>query len=215
MLAAITGKTSLTAPRDYVEELFDTYATKFESFLVDKLEYKAPRIVAEMIIRDSKLDSLGSIIDLGCGTGLFGLEIKEFCEYLEGVDLSEKMLVESNKKSVYDNLIKQDIIEYLMNERLNFDYYILTDVFIYIGDLSHVFELIKSRNKKGGKLAFSTEHYDGDGFFLELSGRYSHSKKYIDGLCEKFGYELSRFEKHALRKEKNQYIQGGLYLLNF
>ena len=81
--------------------------------------------------------------------------------------------------------------------------------------LSEIFRLIKFRNKKGGRLVFSTEEYDGDGFFLEQSGRYSHSKKYIEGLCEKFGYELYHFQTQALRKEKNQYISGGLYILEF
>jgi predicted TPR repeat methyltransferase len=215
LLAALTGETTATAPRDYVEKLFDNYAAKFEKYLVKNLEYKIPSLIAEMIIKNSKIDLLGSIMDLGCGTGLLGAEIKQFCEYLEGIDLSEKMLDKAKGKNVYDKLIKQDIVAYLSNESLNFDYFISTDVFIYIGDLSDVFRLIKSRNKTGGKLAFSTEDYDGDGFFLEQSGRYSHSKKYIEGLCKKFGYKLRHFETQVLRKEKNQYISGGLYLLDF
>ncbi len=215
MLAALTGETTATAPRDYVEGLFDNYAAKFESSLVHNLEYKTPRIIAEMIIKDSKSDLLGSITDLGCGTGLFGPEIKKYCEHLEGVDLSEKMLDEAKKKGIYDKLIKDDILAYLSNASLNFDYFVSTDVFVYIGDLSDIFRLIKSRNKMGGKLAFSTEDYDGDSFFLERSGRYSHSKKYIAGLCKKFGYELRHFETQALRKEKKHYIRGGLYILDF
>ena len=215
MLAACTGDVTATAPRDYVEELFDSYAAKFESSLVDNLEYKIPRLIAEMITRDSKFDLLGSIIDLGCGTGLFGMEIKQFCGHLEGIDLSEKMLDEAKGKCVYNKLIKQDIITYLSNENLNFDYFIATDVFVYIGDLRDVFRLIKSRNKTGGKLAFSTEDYDGDGFFLEQSGRYSHSKTYIESLCKNFGYELRHFETQPLRKDKTQFITGGLYLLDF
>ena len=98
---------------------------------------------------------------------------------------------------------------------MNFDYFIATDVFVYVGDLSDVLHLIKFRNKTGGKLVFSTEHYDGDGFFLEQSGRYSHSKPYIESLCERFGYKLRHFETQPLRKEKNQFITGGLYLLDF
>ena len=215
MLAALIGETTATAPRDYVESLFDNYAAKFESSLVDNLEYRIPKVIAEMIIKDSKFDLLGSIMDLGCGTGLFGVEIKQFCEHLEGIDLSEKMLVEAKKKDIYNKLIKEDILAYLSNASLNFDYFVSTDVFVYIGDLSDTFRLIKSRNKTGGKLAFSTEDYDGEGFFLEQSGRYSHSKKYIEGLCKKFGYELRHFETQALRKEKNQYISGGLYILDF
>jgi predicted TPR repeat methyltransferase len=215
MLAALTGETTTTAPRDYVEGLFDNYAAKFESSLVDNLEYKTPRVIAEMIIKDSKSDLLGSIMDLGCGTGLFGLEIKPFCQRLEGIDLSEKMLEEAKRKDIYNKLIKEDILAYLSNAILNFDYFVSTDVFVYIGDLSDIFRLIKSRNKMGGKLAFSTEDYDGDSFFLERSGRYSHSKKYIAGLCKKFGYELRHFEIQALRKEGNRYISGGLYILDF
>jgi len=215
MLAALTGETTATAPRDYVEKLFDNYAAKFEGSLVDTLEYEIPRVITEMIIKDSKFDSLDSIVDLGCGTGLFGAEIKQFCNYLEGVDLSEKMLDVAKKKNIYNKLIKQDILAYLSNASLNFNYFVSTDVFVYIGDLSDIFRLIKSRNKTGGKLAFSTEHYDGDGFFLEQSGRYSHSKKYIESLCKTFGYELRHFETQALRKDKNQYISGGLYLLDF
>ena len=125
------------------------------------------------------------------------------------------MLAKAKGKNVYNKLIKQDIVAYLSNESLNFDYFISTDVFIYIGDLYDVFRLIKSRNKTGGKLAFSTEDYDGDGFFLEQSGRYSHSKKYIESLCKTFGYELRHFEIQTLRKDKNQYISGGFYLLDF
>jgi predicted TPR repeat methyltransferase len=215
MLAALSGEITATAPRDYVEGLFDNYADKFEISLVDNLEYKSPRVIAEMIIKDSEFDLLGSIMDLGCGTGLFGVEIKQFCEHLEGIDLSGKMLDKAKEKNVYNKLIKKDIIDYLSTESLNFDYFISTDVFVYVGDLYEVFRLIKFRNKTGGKLAFSTEDYDGDGFFLEQSGRYSHSKKYIESLCKTFGFDLRHFETQALRKEKNQYISGGFYLLDF
>ena len=215
MLAALTGITTATAPRDYVEGLFDDYAAKFESSLVENLEYNMPSVISKMIIKDSDLDLLGSILDLGCGTGLLGSEIKQFCTRLEGIDLSGKMLDIAKKKDIYNKLTKQDILVFLSNARLNFDYFTATDVFIYIGDLTDVFRLIKSRNEKGGKLAFSTEDYDGDGFFLEKSGRYSHSKKYIENLCENFDYNLRHFETQNLRKEKNQYIRGGLYLLDF
>ena len=77
------------------------------------------------------------------------------------------------------------------------------------------FHPIKSRNKSKGKFVFSTEHTDRDGFFLEQTGRYSHSKKYIESLCVKFGYKLSHIETIKLRKEKGKFIIGGLYLIDF
>ena len=215
MLAALTGKTTSTAPQEYVESLFDNYALRFESSLVSNLEYKIPKILTEIIIEDSKTNSLGSIIDLGCGTGLFGEEIKKFCDSIIGIDLSKRMLDQAKKKNIYNELIKEDIVTYLSNNYFDFDYFISLDVFIYVGDLSNIFKLIKSRNKKSGKLAFSVENYDGESFFLERSGRYSHSKTYIENLCDKFGYSISYFKELDLRKEKNKYISGALYILEF
>ena len=215
MLAAVTGETTATAPRYYVEELFDEYAAKFENSLVEVLDYKIPKIVADIMKDYEGHGSLGAVLDLGCGTGLFGEEIRQHCDYLEGVDLSGKMLSEARRKNVYDKLIREDIVDFISEKSLNFDYFVSTDVFVYIGDLSDLFQLIKSRNKKSGKLVFSTENHNGEGFFLEKSGRYSHSKGYIEGLCGEFGYGVRHFETHRIRKDKQRYIMGGLYVLEF
>ena len=77
LLAALTGEITATAPRDYVEGLFDNYAAKFENTLVNNLEYKISKVIAEILKKDSKFDLLCSIMDLGCGTGLFGMEVKQ------------------------------------------------------------------------------------------------------------------------------------------
>ena len=215
LIAALTGSTTDSAPRAYVESLFDDYACKFDNSLVGKLDYKIPKTLAQIILANTTGHSLGSILDLGCGTGLAGVELKGSSQNLEGIDLSSSMLEEARKKNAYDRLIHTDLIEYLSTADLDFDYFVSTDVFIYVGELSDVFRLIKSRNKCAGKLAFSTEHTEKEGFFLETSGRYSHSKRYIEELCEKFEYRILHFSTTNLRKEKNGYLTGGLYLLDF
>ena len=71
----------------------------------------------------------------------------------------------------------------LICKDFSFNYFIAADVLLYVGDLSAVFQLIKSRNKSNGRFVFSTEHTDDNKeFFLEKSGRYSHSKNYIENL---------------------------------
>jgi predicted TPR repeat methyltransferase len=215
MLAALIGETTNAPPREYVENLFDKYAVRFERSLVGALEYCIPRTLTDIILKQSSNRSLGSVLDLGCGTGLVGDEVKRFCENLEGIDLSKLMLEQARLKNVYDKLTHSDIIEYLSNEELNFDYFISTDVFIYVGNLTEVFRFIKSRNKRPGKLTFSTEHTEKDGFQLQKTGRYTHSKSYIEGLCSEFKYTISHFSMSNLRKEKDQFLTGGLYVLDF
>jgi predicted TPR repeat methyltransferase len=215
MISALSGETTDKAPREYVEKLFDQYASGFESSLIGKLEYGIPKILADIITKQSSNSSLGSILDLGCGTGLFGLEIKNLCDYLEGIDLSSSMINQAKQKNVYHKLTPSDIIEYLSSQKLNFDYFVSADVFVYVGNLEEVFRLIKLRNTQPGKLVFSTEHSEKDGFHLQETGRYSHSKSYIEGLCKEFNYTLLHFSTSNLRKEKGEFIEGGLYILNF
>ena len=163
-----------------------------------------------------ELDGKGkTLLDLGCGTGLLGPEIRDHCSRLEGIDLSSKMLELAKQKNVYDKLTQIDIVEYLSTMPLNFDYYIACDVFVYVGKLNEIFRLIKSKNIKPGHLVFSTEHTENDGYHIRKSARYSHSKSYIENLCEKFDYSISHFSTNNLRKEKGAFLLGGIYVLSF
>jgi predicted TPR repeat methyltransferase len=215
IVASLTGKTTTSAPKKYIENLFDEYSKTFEQSLVGKLEYKTPKLLADIIVKERGSGSLGSVLDLGCGTGLMGVEIKNYCSNLEGIDLSKKMLALADAKKVYDKLIHTDILDYLADTDLCFDYFIATDVLVYVGDLTELFRLIKSRNKRKGKLVFSTEKNVTAGFQLETSGRYSHAKSYIEGLCKKFDYSIAYYAETDLRKEKGAFLTGGLYVLNF
>ena len=215
LLSSLTGEKTKNAPKDYITNLFDGYAAKFESSLINTLEYKTPKLISNLIIKEETNNNLGSVLDLGCGTGLLGAEIKSYCSNLEGIDLSPKMLEEAKNKEIYNKLAESDIVEYLSTSILNFDYFISTDVFVYIGDLSEVFRLIRLRNKKSAKFVFSTEHTEEDDYFLQQTGRFAHSKKYIEKLCQIYNYEICHFSVGELRKEDGSFLDGGLYLLTF
>ena len=167
LLSALIGKTTNSAPRKYVETLFNNYAMNFEHSLVNKLEYKIPNLITEMIVAKNPNIQLGSVLDLGCGTGLIGDEIKKYCSNLEGIDLSKLMLEKASAKNIYDKLQHKDIVEYLSTEDLDFNYFISTDVFIYVGELSEIFKLIKSRNNQKENLYFQQSILIGMDFFLK------------------------------------------------
>ena len=99
ILNSLSGKTTKSAPKKYVEKLFDNYAANFEKSLVKNLKYNTPKIIKEMIIDDNMVN-LGSVLDLGCGTGLVGFELKPFLKNIDGVDLSKFMLEEIIKKFI-------------------------------------------------------------------------------------------------------------------
>ena len=100
IIASLTGKKTEKAPREYVENLFDDYAIKFEITLVNDLKYKTPKLIRNILLKLNDNQALGSVLDLGCGTGLLGPEIKNNCSKLQGIDLSNKMLTLAKRKNV-------------------------------------------------------------------------------------------------------------------
>ena len=62
---------------------------------------------------------------------------------------------------------------------------------------------------------FSTEHSEVDSYHILESGRYSHSKTYIESLCKEFDYKIVHFSTADLRKEKGDFLTGGIYILEF
>tara|TARA_B100001939_G_scaffold1970_1_gene1860 strand:+ start:1589 stop:2992 length:1404 start_codon:yes stop_codon:yes gene_type:complete len=211
---SLIGRNTNTAPQGYVKNLFNNYAKNFEHSLLNELDYKVPQEIRNLLKNKlSKFDS--SILDLGCGTGLVGIELSRYCKYLEGVDISESMIELSKKKKIYNKLIISDISQYLEKSTLSFDYFIAADVFIYLGELDNIFSLIKNRNNKPGHLVFSTEYNEDNGYKLEKSGRFSHSNQYITSLCNKLGFSVINLKKIKLRKENNSYISGAIYNLKF
>jgi len=214
-LDSLLGNTTDCAPRKYVEEVFNSYANKFDDHLVNKLQYKIPTLLREAL-RDlgSAKKKYRNVIDLGCGTGLSGLEFRDIAETLVGIDLSENMISKAETKNIYDELYVDDIIPRLKILNTKFDFFISCDVFVYIGDLYPLFSCVREHSTQNSVFVFSTEHTDEKDFVLRDTARYAHSKDYVLSVASKLGFECEVFKQCDLRHEKNNWIVGGIYVLN-
>lgn len=85
-------------PSRYVEGLFDDYADRFETSLVEKLDYSVPQKLAELIGKAAGGGVFDTIVDIGCGTGLLGVEIRSLAKRLEGFDISQNMLAKAEER---------------------------------------------------------------------------------------------------------------------
>ena len=213
LINALSGITTKKPPLGYVENLFDNYAATFERTLVDELDYQIPRVVGSIMRKDHVAGNMVSVLDLGCGTGLMGEAISDLDALVVGVDLSQKMLKEASAANHYQKLIHCDIQQYLSSQVLDFDYFIANDVFIYVGDLKDIFSLVKKRNKRSGRFIFTVELNDTDRFILEQSGRYSHSRSYLHKIFDRLEIQVLHYEEVRLRKEFNNFVIGGLFVL--
>ena len=213
MINSLTGNTSKEPPKEYVKNLFDDYAQKFNDSLVEKLQYKLPFVIKELIIKLNNANSkFKKVIDLGCGTGLAGPDLIKVSDNLTGIDLSENMIKKAKKLDIYDNLIVGDIVEKLELSEEKYDLFVALDVFIYIGDVAPIFSSVKNCCSKNSYFIFSIETYQDEGYSLLKSSRYAHSDSYILEVASN-SFELVDSQNVKLRKEGNNWINGKIYIL--
>ena len=212
MLAACTGRDVPERASDsFVETTFDSFAASFESKL-EKLSYRAPALVAAML-EDSGLthSSRLDVLDAGCGTGLCGGIVAPLARRLVGVDLSDGMLAHAREKNAYHALVKAELTAYLRDNREAFDLIVSADTLVYFGDLKDVIAAAASALRPDGMFVFTLEHAVGEGavvdYRLELHGRYSHARAYVERLLALAGLRPKIVEAE-LRMEAGVPVPG-------
>jgi predicted TPR repeat methyltransferase len=212
MLAACTGReVPEHASNGFVEATFDSFAASFESKLA-KLSYRAPALVAATL-EDSGLAPSNhlDVLDAGCGTGLCGVLVAPFARRLVGVDLSTGMLTHAKDKNVYHALMKAELTEYLRDNREAFDLIVSADTLVYFGNLRGVIAACAGALRPNGLLVFTLEHAvegsAGAGYRLELHGRYSHARAYVEQVIASSGLQ-SKVIEAELRMEAGAPVPG-------
>ena len=213
MINALTGNTSTKPPKEYVKNLFDDYAERFDDSLVKQLQYKLPFLIKELILKlDPPRNKFERVIDLGCGTGLTGKELRDISNNLTGIDISSNMVAKTRELGVYDHLFVGDIVDILGSSKEKYDLFIALDVFIYIGELTKIFKTVRQCCNKNALFIFSIETQEEDGYSLLKSARYSHSEGYILKTASE-GFILIKSQEVNLRKEKEGWIKGKIFIM--
>jgi predicted TPR repeat methyltransferase len=184
MLAACSGRDVPPRASDgFVEKTFDSFAASFDSKL-EKLLYRAPALVAEMLAgSDVEAKSL-DVLDAGCGTGLCGPLIAPYARRLVGVDLSTRMLAQAEARKVYDELFKVELTAYLRDCPGSFDVIVSADTLVYFGPLQDVVVASADALRPGGRLIFTVEQLidagSDAGYSISHHGRYCHTREYVE-----------------------------------
>jgi predicted TPR repeat methyltransferase len=195
------GEAPGALPQAYVARLFDDYAPRFDRHLTDNLGYRAPALIAEALSAVASGRRFASALDLGCGTGLMGAELRARVGRLAGVDLSAAMIAKARDRGIYDELIIGDAVA-LMRERPNaFDLIVAADALVYLGDLAPLFAAVASALTSDGLFSFSVETCEGDGFKLEPTMRFAHSRSYVETTAREVGLRPLLIRSASTRRE--------------
>lgn len=212
---------ALDAPSDslpaaYVRHLFDQYAEGFDKALLEVLDYRGPRLLRHALDRLVPPDAAGSLamLDIGCGTGLTGRELRPFARHLAGIDLAPRMIEQAARTGVYDALAVADAVAALsdgVEGRRRWDAVVAGDVLVYLGDLAPLMDALAAALESGGLFLATAEALpegtEGD-YCLKPTRRFGHAGSYIARLAAERGLSVVLAEQAVLRLEKRQPVEG-------
>lgn len=208
LMAALDAGGAEEMSAAYVRALFDRYAERFDDDLTGKLAYAAPALLRAAVLRRGPASGL-SVLDLGCGTGLAGVALRDVAGHLAGVDLSPRMVDKARQRGLYDALSVGDVVDALRASTDRWDLVVAADVFVYLGDLGPVFQAAAGALRAGGRLAATVERLDAaDGFILGPTRRYAHAAGHLQSCAAAAGLTLAVLEPCAPRREKGVPVDG-------
>jgi predicted TPR repeat methyltransferase len=219
-LAQYRGEQPDAAPHAMVERLYTSMADTFDEHLTSRLGYRIPALlIAELDTWLTRFPAAWSrrptALDLGCGTGLFGQQVRPFVATVIGVDLSGPMLARARARDCYDRLIESDIESWLRGSDEIFDLITATDVLIYMGRLDELFARVTARLAPGGRFALSTETPAGfeQDYFLLSTGRYAHGAAYVERLAAENALVVAKRIDTPIRMENGAPLAGHVFIL--
>ena len=216
MLAACGGaQPPPRADDDYVRELFDGFADSFDEQLLKNLDYRAPQVLAAALDRVLGAPAGGlDMLDAGCGTGLCAPLVRPHVRQLTGVDLSGGMVEKARLRGGYDVLEVAELTGYLQAHRAAYDVVLSADTLVYFGELQDALVAAHGSLRPGGWIAFTLEAMDEDADRVELtpSGRYRHTRRYVERVLGAAGFDDLRISTDALRREAGQPVAGWVVL---
>jgi predicted TPR repeat methyltransferase len=194
---------------DYVRALFDQYAPRFDDALAN-LSYRAPALLlAAVEATCGGAKRFGTMLDLGCGTGLAGAAFRPHVDWLVGVDLSRKMIEEARAKGLYDRLVVGDVGEFLQaQDDAAFHLVVAADVFVYLADLAPVCRAVARVLAADGLLAFTVETHDGADVVLGEKLRFAHGALHVRAALADAGLSLCQMTGVSTRTENNMPVPG-------
>ena len=138
-------------------ELFDEWPEKYDAWFTTPIGLLVKKYERELLLSLLRPESDEFILDAGCGTGIFTLDVLSFGTYVIGVDLSLPMLSRAEQKArgYHFQAVLADISSLPFSKNL-FDKVVSVTALEFIEDAKRVIEELFRVTRKGGRVAVAT-----------------------------------------------------------
>ena len=138
-------------------ELFDEWPEKYDEWFTTPIGLLVKKYESELLLHLLRPKSDEFILDAGCGTGVFTLDILSSKTHVIGVDLSLPMLSRAAQKTrgYHFQAVLADISSLPFSENA-FDKVVSVTTLEFIEDAKRAIEELFRVTKKGGRIAVAT-----------------------------------------------------------
>ena len=128
---------------------YDAWAQGYDDDLA-AWSYQAPAVVAEAVV--SRPPEAGSVLDVGCGTGLVGraLRASGFHGHIRGIDISPASLEVARQCGAYDSVEQADLQQPLPLDDDSVDALVCVGVMTYLPEVEAVWREFARVVRPGG-----------------------------------------------------------------
>jgi len=203
------GEMPARQPEQLVKQTYEKKARTWDAD-VERIDmaFLGPQLVQNAIKQQLPDAAELAVLDVGCGTGLCAPFLKPIAEKLHGVDLSEHMLAIARSKELYDQIVCDDIVQYLESYDAVYDLIVGSGVLIFFGDLSAIFKAVSKRLNSDGCFIFTLYKSNDADIEIRDNMHFAHSEHYIRTIAVQSGLSAVHIEP-AIHEYEHEQPQPG------
>ena len=176
----------------------DHFEHKSKSWDMSSMRVKNAKGIAELIVKNIKLNKAMKLMDFGAGTGLLSYFVAPFVSKITAVDNSPSMLLEfKNKCNEFvceTEVIEKDLSKDTLDEK--FDGIISSMTIHHLEDIVALFKKFYNMLNDGGFIAIADLDTEDGSFHSDGTGVFHHGfdREVLEAIAEEAGFKEIHFE---------------------
>jgi len=181
-----------------MEKKEDLFAHKSKSWDMNSKRVQNAKGIAELIVKNIKLDKSMELMDFGAGTGLLSYFVAPYVKKIVAVDNSPSMLLEFEAKcdefACETEVIEKDLSVESLDR--TFDGVISSMTIHHLEDIIALFEKLYAMVKKGGFIAIADLDSEDGSFHSDNTGVHHHGfdREALQLIAENAGFKDVKFD---------------------
>ena len=180
------------------ENRVDHFEHKSKSWDMSSMRVQNAKGIAELIVKNIKLDKKMKLMDFGAGTGLLSYFVAPFVSKITALDNSPSMLLEFENKCdefvCETEVIEKDLSTDTLDE--TFDGIISSMTIHHLEDTVALFKKFYNMLNDGGFIAIADLDTEDGSFHSDGTGVFHHgfNREVLEAIAEEAGFKEIRFK---------------------